>query len=91
VYTDTSASTGASCIAQRSPSKELANLLTFQRVPTGPPAPAPPRRPPSDLRQGFGLVLVRPAAYHRTVSIPAIDINKLAPEERLALIGDLLL
>jgi len=35
------------------------------------------------------LVLARPGAYHRVMSIPTIDINKLAPEERLALIGDL--
>ena len=35
------------------------------------------------------MVLVRSAAYDSRMSTPAIDIEKLAPEERLALIGDL--
>ncbi len=35
----------------------------------------------------FGLVWTR--AYHRGMGTPAIDIDKLAPEERLRLIGDL--
>ncbi len=40
-------------------------------------------------RQEIGLVPVIRGAYYRVMSIPAIDIDKLAPEERLQLIGDL--
>lgn len=40
-------------------------------------------------RQDVGLFLVGRRAYHRHMSTPAIDITKLAPEERLRLIGDL--
>ena len=32
---------------------------------------------------------VRTARYHQAMSIPAIDINAMEPEERLRLIGDL--
>lgn len=35
------------------------------------------------------MVLAIRGAYHRVMSIPAIDIDKLDPEERLQLIGDL--
>ena len=36
-----------------------------------------------------GVALVRPGAYHRAMSTPAIDITKLTPEERLRLIDEL--
>ena len=36
-------------------------------------------------RLGFG----KAGAYHRAMTTPAIDIDKLDPEERLRLIGDL--
>jgi len=35
------------------------------------------------------LVSVGRQAYHRIMSIPVINIDELAPEERLQLIGDL--
>ncbi len=37
------------------------------------------------------MAIARPlhSAYHRYMGMPAIDIEKLAPEERLRLIGDL--
>ncbi len=43
----------------------------------------------STLRGRNGVAAVRATPYHRVMSMPAIDIEKLAPEERLELISEL--
>lgn len=43
----------------------------------------------SPLDGGYGVAAVRGTPYHRVMSAPAIDIEKLAPEERLQLISEL--